>query len=90
MIRFFAVVNYMVRTFSFCSNLYADVIANIILLHIFSFLSQGIHSHEQCESPISSDLKVMAKVKVLVHASHANADGRALTFSSPDVFVPAC
>ena len=35
MIRFFAVVNYMVRTFSFCSNLYADVIANIILLHIF-------------------------------------------------------
>ena len=30
-IRFFAVV----RKFSFCSNLYADVIANIILLHIF-------------------------------------------------------
>ena len=35
MIRFFAVVNYMVRNFSFCSNLCADVIANIILLHIF-------------------------------------------------------
>ena len=35
MIRFFAMVNYMVRKFSFCSNLYADVIANIILLHIF-------------------------------------------------------
>ena len=35
MIRFFAVVNYMVRKFSFCSNLYADVIANIVLLHIF-------------------------------------------------------
>ena len=35
MIRFFAVVNCMVRKFSFCSNLYADVIANIILLHIF-------------------------------------------------------
>ena len=35
MIRFFAVVNYMVRKFSFCSTLYADVIANIILLHIF-------------------------------------------------------
>ena len=35
MIRFFAVVNYMVPKFSFCSNLYADVIANIILLHIF-------------------------------------------------------
>ena len=39
MIRFFAVLNYMVRKFSFCSNnLYADVIANIILLHIFSNL----------------------------------------------------
>ena len=35
MIRFFAVVNYMVWKFLFCSNLYADVIANIILLHIF-------------------------------------------------------
>ena len=35
MIRFFAVVNYMVRKFSFCTNLYADFIANIILLHIF-------------------------------------------------------
>ena len=35
MIRFFAVVNYMVQNFSFCSNLYVDVIGNIILLHIF-------------------------------------------------------
>ena len=35
MIRFFTLVNYMVRKFSFCSTLYADVIANIILLHIF-------------------------------------------------------
>ena len=35
MIRFFAVVNYMIRKFSFCSNFYADAIANIILLHIF-------------------------------------------------------
>ena len=35
MIKFFAVVNYMVRKFSFCSYLYADVIAKIILLHIF-------------------------------------------------------
>ena len=25
----------MIRKFSFCSNLYADIIANIILLHIF-------------------------------------------------------
>ena len=35
MIRFFAVVNYMVRKMSFCSTLYADAIANNILLHIF-------------------------------------------------------
>ena len=35
MIRFFDVANYMVRKFSLCSTLYADVIANIILLHIF-------------------------------------------------------
>ena len=35
MIRFFAVVNYMLRKFSFCSNFYADVIAKIIRLHIF-------------------------------------------------------
>ena len=35
MMRFFAVVNYMVRKFSFCSNLYADVSANKILLHIY-------------------------------------------------------
>ena len=36
MIKFFAVVNYyMDRKFSFCSNFYADVIAKIILLHIF-------------------------------------------------------
>ena len=35
MIRVLVVVNYIVRKFSFCSNLYADVIAKIILLHIF-------------------------------------------------------
>ena len=35
MIRFFAVVNYMVRKFSFGSNFYADVITNMTLLHIF-------------------------------------------------------
>ena len=31
---FFAVVNYMIRQFSFCSNFYVDVLANIYLLHI--------------------------------------------------------
>ena len=38
MIRLFAVVNYMVQKFSFCSNLWADAIANIIHLHIFIHL----------------------------------------------------
>ena len=33
--QIFAVMNYMARTFSFFSNLYADIIANIILLHLF-------------------------------------------------------
>ena len=31
------------------------------------------------ESPITSGKKVMAKVEVFVHASHADADGRAMT-----------
>ena len=44
MIRFFTVVNYMVRKFSFCTNLYADVIANIILLHIFINLKTFFNS----------------------------------------------
>ena len=38
MIRFYAVVNYMVRKFSFCNNLYADVITNIVLLHVFIYI----------------------------------------------------
>ena len=33
-------------------------------------------------------VKVMAKVKVFVHASHADADGRAMT-KAPRTFVPA-
>ena len=35
----------------------------------------------QFESPITSGLKVMAKVKTFVHASHANMDGRAMTLA---------
>ena len=37
----------------------------------------------QYETPLTSSLKVMATVKVYVHASHADADsdGRALTLS---------
>ena len=35
----------------------------------------------QYESPITSGLKVMANVKVFVHASHADADSRAMTLA---------
>ena len=48
----------------------------------------------QYESPISSGKKVMAKVKVFVHASNADADAdadadtRAMTLA-PRTFVPA-
>ena len=52
------------------------------------------NKHVQYESPISSDKKVMAKVKVFVHASNADADEdadmdtRAMTLA-PRTFVPA-
>ena len=48
----------------------------------------------QYESPITSIKKVMAKVKVFVHASNADADAdadadtRAMTLA-PQTFVPA-
>ena len=44
----------------------------------------------QYESPITSGLNVMAKVKVFVHASHADtgADGRAMTLATR-TYVPA-
>ena len=35
----------------------------------------------QYESPLTSGLKVMAKVKVFVHATQADADGRAMTLA---------
>ena len=37
--------------------------------------------HEQYKSPDTSGLKVMAKVKVFVHATYADADGRAMTLA---------
>ena len=48
-IRYFAVVKHMVLKVSFCSNLYADAIANIILLHIFINLKIVVHKmiHEK-------------------------------------------
>ena len=48
----------------------------------------------QYESPITSGLKVMTKVKVFVHAANADADAdvdadtRAMTLA-PRTFVPA-
>ena len=51
------------------------------------------NTHVQYESPTSSGNKVMAKVKVFVHASHADADAdtddRAMTLA-PRTYVPAC
>ena len=52
------------------------------------------NTHVQYESPITSSKKVMAKVKVFVHASNADADAdadadtRAMTLA-PRTFVPA-
>ena len=52
------------------------------------------NTHVQYESPISSGKKVMAKVKVFVHASNADADAdtdadnKAMTLA-PRTFVPA-
>ena len=40
------------------------------------------------ESSIFNDLKVMAKVKVFVHAANADTDGRAMTLV-PRTFVLA-
>ena len=40
------------------------------------------------ESSIFNGWKVMTKVKVFVHATNADADGRAMTLA-PRTFVPA-
>ena len=40
------------------------------------------------ESSVFNGLKVMAKVKVFVHAADADADSRAMTLA-PRTFVPA-
>ena len=41
--------------------------------------------HMKYESSIFNGLKVMAKVKVFVHAAKADTDGRAMTISSLDI-----
>ena len=40
-----------------------------------------MNKHMQYESAITSGLKVMAKVKVFVHAANADADSRAMTLA---------
>ena len=45
--------------------------------HVKGFVTEN--THVQYESPISSGKKVMAKVKVFVHATDADADGKAVT-----------
>ena len=44
------------------------------------------NTHVQYESPITSGFKVMAKVKVFVHATDADADGRTMTLA-PRTYV---
>ena len=52
-----------------------------------------MNTYVQYDSPISCSNKVMAKVKVFVHASHADADedsySRAIALA-PWTYVPAC
>ena len=60
----------------------------ILWYHVKGLVTRN--THMQYESPISSGKKVMAKVKVFVHASNADADAdtRAMTLA-PQTFVPA-
>ena len=47
---------------------------------------QCLNTHVQYESPIASSKKVMAKVKVFVHASHGRRRGRyGYDICSPDI-----
>ena len=39
------------------------------------------NTHVKYESPVTSGLKVMAKVKVFVHTTNADADSRAMTIA---------
>ena len=55
--------------------------------HMKGFVTRN--THVQYESYISSGLKVTAKVKVFVHASHADTDADAKAdISPPDIFIP--
>ena len=72
MIRFFAVMNNMVRKFSFCSNLYTDVIANIILLHIFINLKIVFNSWNmilKLKSFIQIDTYIIHKKRLTSHVA---------------------
>ena len=50
-----------------------------LLYHVKGIVTRN--THVQYESPITSGKKVMAKVKVFVHATDADADGRAVTLA---------
>ena len=48
------------------------------------------NTHVQYESPVTSGKKVMAKVKVFVHASNADVDAdTSIMILAPQTFVPA-
>ena len=64
-IRFFAVVNNMVRKFSFCSTFYADVIANIILLHIFYQFENSLYFMKH-----DPEVKSFIQIVTFIHVFH--------------------
>ena len=54
------------------------------MYHVKGLVTRNTHVHY--ESSISSGKKAMAKVKVFVHASNADADtGQGYDISSPDI-----
>ena len=56
---------------------YASQATQKLWYHVKSLVNRN--THMQYESPISSGLKVMAKVKIFVHAANAgDADARAI------------
>ena len=72
------------------SNLKVKVMRSKFLQRVKVFVTRN--THMRYESSIYNGLKVMAKVKVFVHAANADtdadADGKAMTLA-PRTFVPA-
>ena len=67
------------KLFKSRSNVKVKVTRSHILYHVKGLDTRN--THVQKESPITSGKKVIAKVKVFVHANYANADARAMTLA---------